>query len=309
MWITLGREVSVVHNFMRAIGFSEIKNRKELEIILKDVALRYDEKKVVSESEEYVFAEMCKEYIPNGGIMICGEYDEEDKFHREYYFPYFRGSSVSSKEDVIIERHASRDSYSGACDDPRMGVTIIFYLQNTAQFKKQLLHLKKDVTHHKASTLFSGLSLDGKILLPILKDKKYKQEKKNVSEIRNKLINAARNGDTEAMENLTLEDLDTYSMITHRLEKEDVLSIVDSYFMPYGLECDQYSIMGDILEVHEVQNPLTLEHLYELYLECNDMRLDICINEKDLMGKPEVGRRFKGNVWLQGFMEFEEESV
>ena len=45
-----------------------------------------------------------------------------------------------------------------------------------------------------------------------------------------------------AIENLTLEDIDTYSMLSRRIANEDILSIVDSYFMPYGIESDQYSI-------------------------------------------------------------------
>ena len=26
----------------------------------------------------------------------------------------------------------------------------------------------------------------------------------------------------------------------------------------------------------------------------------VCINEKDLLGEPAIGRRFRGNVWMQG---------
>jgi hypothetical protein len=40
-------------------------------------------------------------------------------------------------------------------------------------------------------------------------------------------------------------------------------------------------------------------------MECNDLNFDICINEKDLMGSPEIGRRFKGTIWLQGKIAFE----
>jgi len=34
------------------------------------------------------------------------------------------------------------------------------------------------------------------------------------------------------------------------------------------------------------------------------MEMDICVNAKDLLGKPEVGRRFKGVIWLQGNVDF-----
>ena len=82
--------------------------------------------------------------------------------------------------------------------------------------------------------------------------------------------------------------------------KEDVLSIVKSTFMPYGIESDQYSILGEIIDYTKVENSYTKETMYELKLVCNDLHFDVCINEKDLLGEPEIGRRFKGNVWMQG---------
>ena len=33
--------------------------------------------------------------------------------------------------------------------------------------------------------------------------------------------------------------------------KEDLYSIIDSCFMPCGVECDQYSIIGEIKEVEK----------------------------------------------------------
>ena len=50
------------------------------------------------------------------------------------------------------------------------------------------------------------------------------------------------------MEDLTMEDMDTYSMISERIVTDDVLTIVDSYFMPNGIECDQYGILGERLQ-------------------------------------------------------------
>lgn len=39
---------------------------------------------------------------------------------------------------------------------------------------------------------------------------------------RSNLIAAARDGDEEAMESLTMEDMDTYSMISQRIATEDL---------------------------------------------------------------------------------------
>ena len=102
-----------------------------------------------------------------------------------------------------------------------------------------------------------------------------------------------------------MEDIDAYSMISRRIQYEDVYSIVDSYLIPYGLECDLYNILGDITDVDTFRNSMTQETIVRLGLNCNDIPLDVCINESDLLGEPAVGRRFKGIVWLQGKVYFE----
>ena len=46
-----------------------------------------------------------------------------------------------------------------------------------------------------------------------------------------------------------------YAMISKRVMDEDIYSIVDTYFMPYGMECDLYSVMGEILEREKTSIP------------------------------------------------------
>ena len=54
----------------------------------------------------------------------------------------------------------------------------------------------------------------------------------------------------------------------------------------------------------EARNTWTGEMLYQLTILCNDMQFDVCINQKDLIGVPQEGRRFKGIIWLQGAINF-----
>lgn len=122
---------------------------------------------------------------------------------------------------------------------------------------------------------------------------------------RNHLIAAARDGDEDAIENLTLEDIDTYSLLSKRITHEDVLSIVDTYFMPYGNRAAiRYSVLGEIMDVTLLQNRFTEENVYSMEIMCNDILFSVCINQKDLLGEPEVGRRFKGNIWMQGSVKY-----
>ena len=81
-------------------------------------------------------------------------------------------------------------------------------------------------------------------------------------------------------------------------------SLVDSYLMPYGAECELYSILGEIRKVDWRKNLQTGEDVAVLTVDCNGLRLDIAINGKDLYGEPEVGRRFRGVIWLQGRIQF-----
>lgn len=291
-----------MHKYMRAIGFSDFKSRKELKQLLTDIVVSSSERAYTTNKEDIILAQFSKDFAEDIGIAVCGEFDEEDKFIYEYYYPYLRGSAVSTEEDISVERHASQESYAGVCDDIRVGVSLIFYLQNMIPYIKFQSAGKLPV---KGTTLtLSGLSLDGTIVLPIDKNENDRKKVNRASVNRGNLIAAARKGDEDAIESLTLEDMDTYTMISKKIHTEDVFSLVDTYFMPYGVECDQYSILGEIIGCHLVHNHLTGEGIYLMQINSNDLHLDIGINEKDLLGEPQVGRRFKGIVWVQGFINF-----
>ena len=107
-----------------------------------------------------------------------------------------------------------------------------------------------------------------------------------------------------AIETLTLDDIDIYSQVSRRLVNEDVFSIVDTYFMPYGIECDLYSIMGEILAVRKRKNTLTGVEVYQMKLNVNELQFDVCVPTESVMGEPEIGRRYKGTIWLQGYINF-----
>lgn len=291
-----------MHSFMRAIGFSKVRRKKELDKILKSVMDSCDEKVLVESKTEQLFAQISKDFGCDMGISVFGEYDEDDQFHMEYYFPYFKGTGITTQERVVVEKHAGTDSYAGACDDIRVGVTIIFYLQNGGEYQNAVR--KKLLIDETQPLTLTGLAKEGKILLPVQKDKEQVKIEQEATKTRNRLIREARRGDEEAIENLTMDDIDTYSMICQRIQDEDVFSIVDSYFMPYGIECDQYNVMGEIVDCSSFRNTYTGEEIFQMTIRCNDMEFDICINSKDMLGEPAIGRRFKGVIWLQGQLHF-----
>ena len=291
-----------MHRYLRAVGFSNIKLKKDLKPYIKEVIMAPDRTEIAEDEGEDIFVQIYKEYADGMGLMLCGLINDNDEFELEYYYPQFNGTGVTSKEDIIVERHAEKESYAGVCEDVKVGVSLIFYLQNVCEYKNERrLSPMKSVG---IDTTLSALSLSGKILFPIDKTENQIKVTKEAAKNRNNLIEAARKGDEDAIESLTLEDMDTYSMISRRILKEDILSLVDNYFMPYGVECDKYSIMGEIEDWSLVKNKSTGEEIYKLTVNTNELIFDVCINKVDLLGQPLVGRRFKGTIWLQGKINF-----
>lgn len=292
-----------MHKYLRAVGFSKIKLREQLKPYIKEVVMTPDRTGISDEDSGDIFVQIYKEYAQDMGLMMCGVINEKDEFELDYYYPVFYGTGVTSREHISVEPHTDKESYAGICEDIKVGVSLIFFLQNVCEYKnEQRIHTLRN---KGAYTTLAALSVSGKILLPIDKTKKQIEITKEATKNRNQLIEAARKGDENAIESLTLEDMDTYSMISRRIVHEDILSLVDNYFMPYGVECDKYSVLGEIEEYNLVRNTDTGEEIYVLTVNTNELIFDVCINKADLLGEPAKGRRFKGNIWLQGSIHYD----
>ena len=291
-----------MHQYLKAIGFDNIRTRKDLIQLLDDVKNNFTHQTIVSYRPEEDFCEYQKEYGQCIGITMCGELDERENFDQAYYFPYFEGSGITTYAEIVVERKIEKEQYVGMCEDSKIGISLIFTLQNGIEYMRE--YQAGFISGLTTSVTFSGLALSGTILLPVIKNEQQMKNEKAAADNRMMLLSAARNGDHTAIETLTLDDIDTYSKVSRRLANEDVFSIVDTYFMPYGVECDLYSIMGEILTVRERQNTATGARLYQMKLNVNELQFDVCVPADSVMGEPEIGRRFKGTIWLQGYINF-----
>lgn len=291
-----------MHSYLRAIGFSSINNRAELNNLLDRITEQYTRVRSVMMGTSGNLTEITAEFGEGIGITLRGETDETGNFQMDHYFPCIYGQNVSTREEVSINKRVDTEAYTGMCDDFRLGVSLIFYLQNVADY------LEKRNQNMPMSTPFpvtlAALSLEGRILLPIEMDE---VQVRNISAEkihRNNLIAEAKKGNQDAIDSLTIDDIDTYAMISRRAKTEDIYSIVDTSFIPFGSESDNYSIIATITECNLIENTLTKEEVYDMQLLCNDLNFRLCINKQDLLGDPQVGRRFKGNIWMQGSIDF-----
>jgi len=244
--------------------------------------------------------------------MVIVKLKEAKEYLREYYF-VDRDAGCYQENDLVaavfylqkVQEELKRPLVIclavGTSFGGHGGYSILSeYLQNVAEYLNEE-HFPRIVGR---SVTLSALSISGKIILPMMKNEKQKKTIQKNMQNRNHLIAAARDGDEDAIENLTLEDMDTYSMLSRRIAYEDVLSIVDTCFMPYGVESDQYSVIGEILDYKKTVNKITEEEIYIMKIDTNGLVYDVCINKEDLLGEPQIGRRFKGNIWMQGCIRY-----
>lgn len=287
-----------MHKYLNAIGYGELTSEKELNKMLREAENVYSHHELVALDQETDYCEYRTECADGMGICISGTSDMEEHFERYYYYPYFEGSEITSRADIMIEKRLDKEAYAGVCEDAKLGISLIFHLQNTAECMRITDCQPQEIK--QGSITLAGLCNYGMILLPVMKSPEQERKRKEESKNRMMLLTAARNGDQSAMESLTLDDLDTYTKVSRRLVTEDVFSIVDTYFMPYGIECDSYSILGEILSIRQTENWQTGKELYIMQLNVNEMKFDVCVPKSNLIGEPAEGRRFKGNIWLQG---------
>ncbi len=302
--------------FLRSLGFSEIDSKNEKKLVMAGIQGCLEEG-LVLRHKLFDRGIIILRVSQSTGLYIYGRY-EEDKFVYEYYFPFVVGNTATYNSELTIERHLDKESYAAVCDDAKTGVTLIFYLQNVMDymeyisnlkgFKKEMFNPEKRCAISRMpiknkKVVLTALSVGGIVLLPIVKKEKNRKTKE-AEDNRKRLIAAAKNGDEDAIESLTIEDIDTYTKLSHRVINEDIFTIVDSTFMPCGVECDQYSVVGEIKSLKEEENMYTGEKIYIMDMDCNDMIFTMAISSEDLIGEPKVGRRFKGQVWLQGNVKF-----
>jgi len=294
-----------MHSYLRAIGYSGIQNRAEEEALIKDIVANASGLRLTMLNEKTAFVENSKDCADFIGVTVRGELDmaldlQSEKFHAEHYFPYLYGNCISLQDRIFISKKVDTDAYHGMCEDSRVGVSLIFYLQNAVDY------LKHDATAgmENLTVSLSALSLGGHILLPVAEQKSERDMIQHSGKKRAHLVAEAKKGNQEAIESLTMEDFDLYAMIAERSRSEDIYSIVDTTFIPYGAESDVYTILARIEDYRYVTNRETGEELCLMQLCCNNMQLDLCINREDLWGEPDVGRRFRGTIWLQGRVDF-----
>lgn len=288
-----------MHSFLRSMGYSAINQNAKLEQLISETVAEPQMTTMHKCPDGTLMVEHTRKDLSFGGFRVYGEEDASGKFRVGTYAPVgFTYENVQNIEsDIYVNKRVDSDSYTGMCDDPRIGISLIFYITNPVELFENFGGEK--ILHDKGVQLFA-LAQGGKIILPTLMRVADKEKLKQDTNRKNQLIAEAKKGNPEAIESLTISDIDNYAMVSQRIKNEDILSIVDTSLSPFGSESDMYNLTGIIDVAMKEQNRLTGETVWHLMVSCNEIPIDVFVNDKDLLGEPATGRRFRGSVWLQG---------
>lgn len=285
---------------LSAIGFSDINSKKKLNKILQDVINTPNLKYIIGKDNQDIFIEYIK-YFGNGiGIAVRGSVDRNDKVIVNSWAPYVETSNMTEITEVDIDINDERE-YVAVCEEEQTGNEIEFYLQNVVDF----LNIEDDDDASIAGAYMVGLALEGTIILPIKKDSMYRVLDAEQNKFYRTLMKLMRQGDNRAEQILQLQQIEMTETLAERLDKEDLFSVIESYFSYDDKQELTYNILGVINKIEKIQNKLTDETMYKFNISSMGIGIDICINENKLIGFPTVGMRFKGKCWIQGKLVFE----
>jgi len=289
-----------MHNCLKSIGLAGIKTIKDEKKLLDEILTKPDKKKMTTNSadEDSFHAEMTKEFAPGIGIKIIGQFDEYDQFRLDNYYPYFIAPCDRIEEDCLVDRKMESLSFSGLCEDSHFGMPLIFHVVNTIDC---ILAGEPSGSPKRRVIELSGLAIEGSVLLPTTNTRALMNEQKPDKE---KVKSAGSDLVDEDFDpgDYLMEELDRGYKAYGRINNEDVFSIVETTFMPFGMDVELYRIIGIIEKVFFSTNSYSGEEVCHLQIICNDLRFSICINKESLVGEPKPGRRFRGIIWLQGIV-------
>ena len=294
----------IMHSYFRAIGFSKLKNKIEQNTLIKTALKEAVDRREIEVGTNTKVIQVFYNIGEGIGLSVVAEADASGTIMVDNSFPYCIGKTTTIQPDIQIDGHTDTEAYSCVSDDYNLGITLIYKLQNVVDYVRSIW--LNDYYKNPKKVKFGALSLSGRILYGVHLDHvSLPYEKQPISsKERKKLIAKARSGDLDALENLTIDDMDTFSLASKRIKEEDLLTVIDTYFIPYGIDNEHYSILGTIKKIEEITNEFSGEMVYNLTVLCNDIYINVVINSLDLEGIPKVGRRFKGIIWLQGQVSF-----
>ena len=285
---------------MRCVGFTRTNFFENINRIKEELAEMPDKKIIFDCGELGLFVECYKMYGNGIGVLARGTVDNEDNLNIDSCEAFALCAHDFAVNRYIVEFAENQPLI--VFEDVGTGNELVFALQNRIDYlrdEQKFINHGRSVTYSREMGImkrlvnYAAFSVYGSVILPVYKDNDAPGGYEDISVCQESTCLC---GDLEQADlNAALDD-----DIAERLMDEDVLSVVEGFFLPMeGSETD-YSVLGEIEAVEEVENSLTGEKIISLSLNITGTKMQLFINSLDLMGVPQTGMRFLGTCRLRG---------
>lgn len=288
-----------MNEYMSAVGLAGL-SLNDLEdiyrIVEKDPDLVQEAKYIDGNNYQDRMFELTKYITPGTGIRERGFLDRDGEFVRQEVFPFVDSQEKTTEEGITLEGLKNVPGCMARTEIPDLGCVLYTYVQNLYEVSDGREFTDQSEALYDGIAI-SGLSQTAMILLPMgdVND----SELSRIEGRRKKLKQELFNGNDDAYEQLTLTEMQIYTKIDKRARKDSIYGVVQSTLMPRGIEDDMFYCIGVIEDMSESEIALTGQKIYHLLLSCCGIRFEVTINKEALLGEPQIGRRFKGMVWMQ----------
>ena len=150
-----------MHEYLRSIGFSGTKTRKQLKELVDWVLQKPDHVSITSTPSGSNVAEASREVGGRAGVTVIGEVNEQGTIIPEYYFPYVSSSVISSDSVTSCDHESTREGYISMCADSRFNLSLICRVLNVVEVLRGLEELDTRFTR----VCFSALAKDATVIL------------------------------------------------------------------------------------------------------------------------------------------------
>lgn len=288
--------------YIKALGFSEFNTKEKAEKLVSEVIQNPNSRYISNYKTDEIKVEYYKEFGDDFGLMVRGALSEDEELTIYSLIPFATGSTLIDTHELDVIKGDDHDIYNVFCEEMRSGTPVSFFLQNVIDY----FEIDEEEEVFIDGVRLVAFSVEGTVILPIDKDEEDLILEAEEDDLRQELLEKARNGDEEAMQLLEDEAVESSEILQERLKEEDLLSILEGFFVPLEDSDDIYSILGNIEEVSQAVNRLTEERLYILKVSCMNLAFDVYINMMDLTGVPSPGMRIKCTSWIHGLVEFDD---
>ena len=185
-----------------------------LQTLINEVLASAEYRGYTTNGEDTLLAEFRMDAGPDFGVSVVGEFGGDDKFRYEYCYPYVMASEVSTTQKITVEPRIREEAFAGVCEDARIGVTLIFHLQNLIEYSKRFSSGGNEMAEDTITGCrLAALSDEGTILMPLQKTEPVLSRSNSFTDQRNTLMKKAIDGDDNAMQSIAMEDMDLYASV------------------------------------------------------------------------------------------------